>query len=209
MDAVPAQSEPSAKAAWRVRISVARRRYTTAERAADAAALAHALRGVATTEHTVCGYVPIGTEPGSTALLDTLRDDGAQVLLPITGDPGPLRWGRYTGADELRRGRYGLREPAGPALPPETIGDATLILVPALAVDRRGVRLGRGAGYYDRSLPLAARTARIAAVVRDDEVLDELPEDPHDRRVGWVLTPGGGLRPLEQTHDWPRWHCRL
>ena len=78
-------------------------------------------------------------------------------------------------------------------LPPETIAQAELILVPALAVDRRGVRLGRGAGYYDRTLGAAGPNARLVAVVRDDELVDRLPEEPHDLRMGWALTPLGGL----------------
>jgi 5-formyltetrahydrofolate cyclo-ligase len=55
------------------------------------------------------------------------------------------------------------------------------------------VRLGRGAGFYDRSLPLAARTARLVAVVRDDELVDRLPAEPHDVRMTYALTPNGGL----------------
>jgi 5-formyltetrahydrofolate cyclo-ligase len=58
------------------------------------------------------------------------------------------------------------------------------------------VRLGRGAGFYDRSLGLAASDARLITVVRDEELVSELPEDPHDVRMGWALTPGSGLVPL-------------
>ncbi len=71
--------------------------------------------------------------------------------------------------------------------------DASVILVPALAVDRAGVRLGRGAGFYDRSLPLADAAARLIAVVRDDELVDRLPAEPHDVRMTHALTPRGGL----------------
>ncbi|WP_307846232.1 5-formyltetrahydrofolate cyclo-ligase, partial [Rhodococcus sp. CX] len=67
---------------------------------------------------------------------------------------------------------------------------------PALAVDRRGVRLGRGAGFYDRTLHLADPSARLIAVVRDEELVDELPEDPHDIRMTHALTPSGGLTAL-------------
>ena len=68
-----------------------------------------------------------------------------------------------------------------------------MILVPALAVDRTGVRLGRGAGFYDRSLPLADPAARLVAVVRDDELVDHLPAEPHDVRMTHALTPRDGL----------------
>jgi 5-formyltetrahydrofolate cyclo-ligase len=55
------------------------------------------------------------------------------------------------------------------------------------------VRLGRGAGFYDRSLPLAAPTALLVAVVRDDELVDRLPAEPHDVRMTHALTPHGGV----------------
>ena len=57
----------------------------------------------------------------------------------------------------------------------------------------RGIRLGRGAGFYDRSLPMANRRARLVAMVRDDEVLDGLPGEPHDVPMTHALTPGRGL----------------
>ena len=60
-------------------------------------------------------------------------------------------------------------------------------------VDRTGVRLGRGAGFYDRSLPLATPTAKLVAVVRDDELVDRLPAEPHDVRMTHALTPNGGV----------------
>ncbi|WP_051133391.1 5-formyltetrahydrofolate cyclo-ligase [Nocardia paucivorans] len=179
---------------------LARRATVSVRRRADeAAALAAALRGVDPGAW-ACAYVPRQDEPGSTAMLEALRTAGARVLLPVTGPPGPLSWGEYTGTAELRPARYGLLEPVGPVLPPETVGRAELILVPALAVDRRGVRLGRGAGYYDRTLVAAAPAARLIAVIRDDELVERLPEDPHDIRMGWTLTPSGGLRPTSNCH---------
>nr|BFF01248.1 hypothetical protein GCM10020241_29230 [Streptoalloteichus tenebrarius] len=86
-----------------------------------------------------------------------------------------------------------MLEPTGPRLGPEAVGEAEVLFVPALAVDSRGVRLGRGGGYYDRSLPLARPGALLVAVVRDSEFVDELPAEPHDVRVGAVLTPTRGL----------------
>jgi 5-formyltetrahydrofolate cyclo-ligase len=65
-------------------------------------------------------------------------------------------------------------------------------------VDRDGVRLGRGAGFYDRSLPLADPAAQLVAVVRDDELLDRIPADPHDVRMTHALTPQRGLIALNE-----------
>ncbi|MGH8967718.1 MAG: 5-formyltetrahydrofolate cyclo-ligase, partial [Actinomycetes bacterium] len=70
------------------------------------------------------------------------------------------------------------------------------VLVPALAVDRDGNRLGRGAGFYDRSLIYASPHARLVAVVRDDELVGALPADAHDVRMTHALTPSGGIVPL-------------
>lgn len=188
------------KQAWRAGLLTRRAAVDPSVHEAESAALAAALTRLPLDagEIWVAAYVPVRGEPGSTAMLDTLRTIGVRVLLPLTGPPGPLDWAEYTGERELRRARYGLREPASPPLSPAAIGWANTILVPALAVDRRGVRLGRGAGYYDRTLPAARPGARLIAVVRDEELLDRLPEEPHDRRMGWALTPEAGLTPLTE-----------
>ena len=149
---------------------------------------------------TVCAYVPMGTEPGSPEILDALSRLCPNVLLPIahTGPDGehlPLRWGRYV-PGRLARGRFGAHEPVGPSLPATAVASGAVILIPALAVDRSGVRLGRGGGFYDRSLSLCAPGTRLVAVVRDSEVLDEVPGEPHDVRMTHALTPGAGLMAL-------------
>lgn len=189
------------KQQWRTELLARRSAVAPQVRAAEAVALADSITAVldaspdATTEW-VAGYIPVGSEPGSPAMLDALRSAGARVLVPVTGPPGPLDWAEYTGESSLRKARYGLREPDGPRLGPAAIGWARVVVIPTLAVDRRGVRLGRGAGFYDRSLPAARPDARLVAVVRDEEIVDRLPEQPHDRRMNWALLPIGGLRAL-------------
>ncbi|QIS06244.1 5-formyltetrahydrofolate cyclo-ligase [Nocardia brasiliensis] len=187
------------KHAWRTEILARRSALPPEVHAAEARALAAAIDGL-DLDSWVCAYVPVRGEPGTLELLDALRTAGARVLLPVTGPPGPLDWAEYAGRESLRRARFGLLEPTGAALTSAAVGWAELILVPALAVDRRGVRLGRGAGYYDRTLSAARPDARLVAVVRDDEVVSRLPEEPHDRRMGWALTPGGGLQQLGEDH---------
>ncbi len=142
---------------------------------------------------TVAAYVPVGTEPGSLSLLDALADRDVRVLVPIVDDgpPRPLDWVLYDGQDSLKTGRFGLLEPSGPRLGVDALEAASVIMLPALAVDRRGVRLGRGAGYYDRTVGNV--DAELVAVVFDDELVDELPEEDTDVRVGWALTPEGGF----------------
>ncbi|WP_161895544.1 5-formyltetrahydrofolate cyclo-ligase [Gordonia spumicola] len=141
---------------------------------------------------TVAAYVAVGDEPGGTAMLDALGDRGLRVLLPVVppGPPTRLLWGEYRGEDALVHGRWDLLEPAE-SLGADAIGAARAILVPAIGADRSGGRLGRGAGYYDRTLTTA--DAPIIAVVYDDELVDRLPQADDDVPVDWVLTPGGGF----------------
>ncbi|HJP78718.1 MAG TPA: 5-formyltetrahydrofolate cyclo-ligase [Pseudonocardiaceae bacterium] len=184
--------DPEPKAALRRRLSAARRELPAEIRAAEASALVKwvgELSGAV-----VCCYLPVGTEPGNVAMVDAI---GARVLLPIVTGAAPLDWAEYTGETSLVPGPYGLREPGGPRLGPDAIALADVILIPALAVDRHGVRLGRGAGHYDRSLPKARADAALIAIVRDDELFDRLPAEPHDVRMTATLTPGQGIRKLD------------
>lgn len=189
-------NEHLSKAEWRDRLTRARADQTPESHAQEASALVSAVSKV--TSGTVCAYLPFGTEPGTTALVDTLAAGGARVLLPvILSRTDPLDWAEYTGEADLVPSRFrGIREPGGKRLGSEAVGAAELILVPALAVDRRGIRLGRGAGHYDRSLVFAAPGAALLAVVRDEELVGRLPGEPHDVRMSAALTPGRGVLEL-------------
>ena len=137
---------------------------------------------------TVCAYVASAVEPGSLAMVEALRSHGLRVLLPVVVGEA-LDWAVFDG--RLRVGAFGLREPVGPLLGAEAVASAALVLVPALAVDHAGVRLGQGGGYYDRALRSAA--GPVVAVVRDEEFVPSLPAEAHDVRVDAVLTPGRGV----------------
>jgi len=183
---------------WRRGLLSERRRVPASVRFAEAMSLAdHLTAGrLVRPGQTLCAYVPVGSEPGSAQMLDEVADRGVRVLLPIIearGGQAPLDWGWYDGRDSLRPGGYGIPQPIGERLGPAALRIADVVLVPALAVDRRGVRLGRGAGYYDRSLGLAAPGTSLVAVVRDQEIVAELPAEPHDVLVTVALTPGRGL----------------
>jgi 5-formyltetrahydrofolate cyclo-ligase len=190
--------DPTVKDRWRKQLTAARRALPAPARAERAKALVDAaVRLAADTGGPVCGYLPVGTEPGSPELPEALRAAGHEVLLPVVpAEPGPLDWADYRGPDDLAPGPIGLREPTGPRLGPAAIARARLVLVPALAVDRRGVRIGKGAGYYDRSLPLATRGVPLVVLVYDEEVVDRLPAEAHDFRATAALLPARGLTPL-------------
>jgi 5-formyltetrahydrofolate cyclo-ligase len=185
------------KAEARAQILAARRALAPELHDAEAHALCSHLPGLVAGSDTVCAYVPVGSEPGSSELIDSLLRLGVRVLLPVArhdaaGIPMPLQWGQYR-PGELVEARFGLLEPAEPWLPAEAVAAAAVVLVPALAVDHNGIRLGRGAGFYDRTLVLTDPAARLVAVVRDDELVDKLPAEPHDVRMTHALTPLRGL----------------
>lgn len=189
-----------AKAAVREQVLAARSLVGDDVRAAEARLLDEHLALAVSGGSTVCAYVPVGTEPGSVAMLDMLLRHTRRVLLPVartTGDGTPmrLRWAEYR-PGALVRGRWGLLEPPEPWLPESALAEAEMVVVPALAVDRRGTRLGRGLGYYDRSLDARNRHARLIAMVRDEEFVEELPADPHDVPMTHVITPGRGVLAL-------------
>lgn len=188
----------AAKAQWRSRLVAARLAIPEPERTRRATALAAgAVRLAARTGGPVCAYLPVGSEPGSPELVAALHAAGHEVLLPVVPpEPGPLDWARYMGVDELATGPLGLREPAGTRLGVHAVTSARLVLVPALAADRHGHRLGRGGGYYDRTLPLAAAGTPLVVVLNDEELVDELPAEPHDRLVTAALLPDAGHTPL-------------
>ncbi|MEV4433968.1 5-formyltetrahydrofolate cyclo-ligase [Streptomyces sp. NPDC049555] len=146
---------------------------------------------------TVAAYVSVGTEPGTRALLDALRARGTRVLLPVLLPDNDLDWAPYRGADRLMRASKGLLEPDGERLGPEAVTEADAVLLPGLAVDERGLRLGRGGGSYDRVLARLERAgadpARVV-LLYDDEVVAQVPVEPHDHPVHAVVTPGGVRR---------------
>jgi 5-formyltetrahydrofolate cyclo-ligase len=185
------------KAALREQLLVARSGVADAIRAAEARMLSEHLELVVTSGSTVCAYVPVGTEPGSIEIVDMLLRRSRRVLLPVartTGDdvPLPLGWGEYR-PGALVPGPWGLLEPPEPVLPESALGEASLVIVPALAVDHQGVRLGRGRGFYDRSLVGRDPQARLVAMVRDVEFVGELPAEAHDVPMTHVITPRRGV----------------
>ena len=187
----------ASKALLREQLLAARRCVADDVRDAEARMLSEQLEPAVTAGSTVCAYLPVGTEPGSIGMLDMLLRRSGRVLLPVARTsaddmPLPLRWGEYR-KGALIPGPWGLLEPPGPALPVSALAEATLVIVPALAVDRRGVRLGRGRGFYDRSLDGHNPQARLIAMVRDAEFVDQLPAEPHDVPMTHALTPKRGL----------------
>ncbi|MFJ8745687.1 5-formyltetrahydrofolate cyclo-ligase [Embleya sp. NPDC127516] len=143
---------------------------------------------------TVAAYVPVGSEPGGRDLAEDLAAGSTRrVLLPVLLADNDLDWAVYEGPASLVPAGRGLREPIGPRLGVEGVRTADVLVVPGLAVDRRGVRLGRGGGSYDRALT-RVRAAVTVVLLYDDEVLDRVPAEPHDVPVDIAVTPAAVYR---------------
>lgn len=132
----------------------------------------------------VAGYWPMRHEFDPRPLLVALHERGHACALPVvTGRGKALTFRSWNPGDALVRSAYGTQAPP----PTATTLTPELLLVPLLAFDDRGYRLGYGGGYYDRSLagleaPIAVGCA-FAAQQRDS-----LPVDDHDRRLDWIVT---------------------
>jgi 5-formyltetrahydrofolate cyclo-ligase len=185
--------EAGAKAELRRALRARRAGRDDSERARAGEALA--AHAAALGPGPIAAFVGVRDEPPTLPLLAALRARGVRVLLPLLRDDLDLEWAVFDGeAGRLVTGARGVLQPAGASLGLDGIAEAALILAPALAVDAAGRRLGQGGGSYDRAL--ARTSAPVLAVVFDDELLDAVPVQAHDRPVSGMLTPTGGVRRL-------------
>ena len=140
---------------------------------------------------TIAAYYSVGSEPDTRRLVFALWKRGSYVVLPVLLPDGDLDWASYEGPDSLAPGPRGLLQPVEPARGPGTVARADVVLAPALAVDASGIRLGRGGGSFDRALARVGGQVPTIALVYDDELVDRLPSEPHDRAVRAVARPSG------------------
>ena len=186
------------KAALRRRLLADRARLSPDQRAAAARALRDAILELPQVQMagTIAAYYSLSSEPDTHGLVYALWKRGGYVLLPLLRPDADLDWASYEGPDSLRPGPRGLAEPGEPPRGMDAVARADLVLVPALAVDRGGVRLGRGGGSYDRALARVAAGIPTIALLYDGELLDEVPADDHDQRVRLVARPSAGITRL-------------
>jgi 5-formyltetrahydrofolate cyclo-ligase len=174
---------------------LARRRAMTAEARAEAAeAIAlHVLAVpvVARARRVAC-YLSMPSEPGTGPLIERLLAGGTEVVVPVSLQDHTLDWVAYDPAAPLVTTPLGIPEPAGERLGPDAPNGCDVVIVPALAVDHAGHRLGRGAGYYDRAL--AGVRVPLCALVFTHELLPVVPHEPHDVPVQMAVTPAGLFR---------------
>lgn len=134
-------------------------------------------------------FLSTTSEPGTRSFVADAVARGIRVLLPVTRADGLLDWAVATPDGDIAEGMFGLPEPVGELLGPIAVNDVDLLVIPAAAVDRSGMRLGWGRGFFDKTLGSMERCPPVYAVVFDSEVLDEVPSDLHDQPVTGVVTP--------------------
>ena len=133
----------------------------------------------------ITSYISYGLEPSTSSLNAELLENNKVVLLPRISH-NSLDWVRWSGDFEDLQQRGNLLEPIGESEKDLSIID--VVILPALYIDKDGFRLGKGGGYYDKSLPLF--NAWKIALVHEGEVGDDqLPVEPHDVSVDAVATP--------------------
>jgi len=136
----------------------------------------------------VMAYMPLGGELDCTAVLKAALDAGKIVLVPrVLWHPhGLLVMRLHSLADRMEESSYGIREPVDGE--PWPVNRIDFIVVPAMAFDRTGRRLGKGGGFYDRFLASAGLEAVTCGLAFDEQVLEFVPTDEHDRNVNMLVT---------------------
>ena len=129
-------------------------------------------------------YYSLPDEVCTHTLVDSLLMSGKTILLPRVTGESTMQLRRYTGPRDLAAGAYGIMEPTGDAF--DDYPSVDLAVVPGVAFDRSGNRMGRGKGYYDRFLPMLKRAYKIG-VCFPFQMVDSLPTDGHDVRMDEVI----------------------
>lgn len=185
----PAEAE---KRALRAQIRERRRIRTSTERASAASAITQHLIDLASDLRVqdISAYLSLPDEPGTRDFLDWACEHDIRVLLPVSREDGLLDWAPYDGGSE-EVDLLGMPTPTSELLGPIAINDVDLIVVPAAAVDRAGMRMGWGRGYFDKTLGSMEGCPPVYAVIFDDELVDSVPRERHDMPVTGAVTPSG------------------
>lgn len=156
---------------------------------ADSAIAAHLLAMPAYQEaETVFCFVGTGWEIDTRPILSAALTDGKRLCMPLCTGPGLMELRQIMALDQLAPGAYGLPEPPSDA-PAVAVDAVDLAVLPCMGCNHLGHRLGRGGGYYDRFLS-AYRSAAVL-LCRERLIREEIPLEPHDMPIPWVLTERG------------------
>ncbi|MCJ1695159.1 5-formyltetrahydrofolate cyclo-ligase [Rathayibacter caricis] len=185
---------PHEKRALRAELRERRRTQTTTAREQATARITEHLIDLVTRHGagSIACYLSAPDEPSTRPFLGWAESHGIRVLFPISRQDGLLDWAVGDGHTETQ-GLFGMPEPVGALLGPIAINDVDLIIVPAASVDRTGMRMGWGRGYFDKTLGSMEKCPPVYAVVFDSELVDHVPSEVHDQAVDGVVTPSGVL----------------
>jgi 5-formyltetrahydrofolate cyclo-ligase len=137
---------------------------------------------------TLMVYLGFGSEVATDGLILWGWGEGKRIVVPVCRpESRELTACRIDGFDELESGHYGIREPKAGFIRPVPREEIEAVVVPAVAFDRRGYRVGYGGGYYDRFLPEAPQAARIG-VAFARQIVAAIPADTHDVTVDRIVT---------------------
>jgi len=142
---------------------------------------------------TVSGFAPLADEFRLWPLLRRLAGEGVPLALPaLQGKGKPLLFRAWRPGDETAPGVWGIAEPT----PDKPSVEPDILLVPLLAFDEAGWRLGYGGGFYDRTLKRlrASKPVLAVGIAFDEQRVDAVPHLDYDERLDWVLTPSGAIR---------------
>ncbi|MBK4347149.1 5-formyltetrahydrofolate cyclo-ligase [Lacisediminihabitans changchengi] len=178
------------KRALRAELRERRRNMTATEREHATETICSHLRDLVTAydARTISAYLSSNDEPNIRPFLNWAQEQGLRVLFPVSRDDGLLDWTIGDGETE-QEGLFGMPEPVGELLSPSALDGVDLIIVPAASVDRQGMRMGWGRGYFDRTLGSMEKCPPVYAVIFDRELVDSVPTEVHDRGVDGVVTP--------------------
>ena len=183
------------KRALRAELRERRRTMTATERTQTDRTLTEQLESLTESlgVNFIAAYLSTPNEPNTRDFLGWACKRGIRVILPISRPDGLLDWAPYDASEEMQD-VAGMPAPTTEILSPMTINDVGLILVPAATVDRTGMRMGWGQGYFDKTLGSMEKCPPVYAVIFDEELVDTVPSEIHDKRVNGVVTPSGIVR---------------
>lgn len=178
----------------------ARRSIPAEERALLAAAACGRLVGLPEVHDAriVLGYLATAEEIDPARCMKSLGDRGILVGYPRIAGPGALTVHVPLAERDLESGPHGIRQPYvdSPAIDPD---DIDIVIVPGVAFDVAGERVGYGGGYYDRLLRRTPHATRIALAF-DEQIVAKIPHEPHDEHVDVIVTPTRVIR-AEESQD--------
>ena len=180
------------KRALRAELRERRRITTSRERESADAAITQNLIDLTSGlgSRSLAAYLSLPDEPGTRDFVAWACEQGIRVLLPVSRIDGLLDWAPYDGSGE-ELDLLGMPAPTSELLGPIAINSVDLIIVPAASVDRTGMRMGWGRGYFDKTLGSMENCPPVYAVIFDHELVDTVPSERHDQRVDGVVTPSG------------------